>query len=186
MSSLGPVFDFKVLQAFLWLHKVPECYFSYRRPHGFPRFACKALKSNCVCTTYTVSHWLDAIARGEAWVVFRWTCKHASGCLYQWCANFCCRLHCQHYPFWIQYSTPPTPSISGGKLRAFSLLGGSLVMLLETVLLLKILFGEVGSKVGYIGPPSSSRNKRQVPEGGDFQGTPVSLHSNALIMLPLY
>ena len=42
----------------------------------------------------------------------------------------------------------------------------------------------VGSKVGYAGPPSSGGNKRQVPEGGDFKGTPLSLHS-VLIMLPL-
>ena len=43
----------------------------------------------------------------------------------------------------------------------------------------------VGSKAGYIGPPSSSGNKRQASEGGDFQGALLSLHSDVLIMLPL-
>ena len=43
----------------------------------------------------------------------------------------------------------------------------------------------VGSKVGYIGPPSSRGNKRQAPEGGNFQGAPLFLHSDVLIMLPL-
>jgi len=141
VSSLGPTFDFKALQAFLWLHEVPKCYFSYRRPREFPRFACKALKSNCVCTTYATFHWLDAISRGEARVVFCWTCKRVSGCLHQWCADFFCRLHCQQYPFPIQYSTLPAPSISGSKSRIFSLLRGSLVIALEMVLPLKILFG---------------------------------------------
>jgi len=43
----------------------------------------------------------------------------------------------------------------------------------------------VGGKAGYIGLPSGSENKRQVPDGGDFQGASLFLHSDVLIMFPL-
>ena len=188
MSSLGLTFDFKALQAFLWLHEVPECYFNYRRFREFPRFACKALKSNCVCTIYATFHWLDATA-GDAWLVFYWTCKRLSGCLHQWRANFFLQT---------SLSTVPLPNTVFYTTRTFDL-----KQQIESVQSTEGFLGDtigdgaavedplwggtraVGGKAGYIDLPSGSGNKRQVPEGGDFQGVPLFLHSDVLIMFPL-